>query len=76
MHHSVQAPTHAKIAAPDGVDLKEATGTPLKDKRLGTLLVAGCSIPEEIARLWAADLSDIHPVVIFDPSGPYRRASG
>ena len=36
-------------------------------------LAAYGSILDEIRKLRTLDLADIHPVVVFDPSLPYRR---
>jgi hypothetical protein len=34
------------------------------------------AILEEIRKLRALDLTDIHPAVIFEPTAAYRRGSG
>lgn len=67
--------TDSSNAAPSAVDLlAQLTGSPLDAERLEALLVSSRSILEEISRLRAADLTDVHPAVIFDPTAPYRRA--
>ena len=42
-------------------------------ERLSENLAAYRSILDEIRKLRTLDLADIHPVVVFDPSLPYRR---
>ena len=42
-------------------------------ERLSENLAAYGSILDEIRKLRTLDLADIHPVVVFDPSLPYRR---
>lgn len=44
-----------------------------ESERLGENLAAYRSILDEIRKLRTLDLADIHPVVVFDPSLPYRR---
>lgn len=61
------------VAPQDVALLAQVTGSPLEPKRLQTLLATGRSILEEIARLRSADLGDVHPAVIFDPTAPYRK---
>jgi hypothetical protein len=42
-------------------------------ERLSENLAAYRGILDEIRKLRTLDLADIHPVVVFDPSLPYRR---
>lgn len=64
-------PEHPK----DTALLAHLAGLPLPPERLPALLAAYGPIFEEIAKLHALDLADVHPAVIFDPSAPYRRAA-
>ncbi len=66
--------TSKTTVAPAVSLLAQVTGSPLEPERLETLLTAGRSILEEIARLRSADLGDVHPAVIFDPTAPYRKS--
>ena len=52
--------------------LAQLSGTPLDSERLQTVLAAYAPILEEIARLRALDLRDVHPAVIYEPTAPYR----
>jgi hypothetical protein len=52
--------------------LRELFGIGPEGERLGENLAAYRSILEEIGKLRALDLSDIHPAIVFDPSLPYR----
>lgn len=54
--------------------LARLNGLSLPAERLPGLLEAYGPIFEEIARLKALDLADVHPAVIFEPSAPYRKA--
>ncbi len=66
--------TETTLAPPSLALLRRVTGTPLADERLRTLLAEAGPILDEIAKLRAVDLGDLHPAVIFEPSAPYRRA--
>jgi hypothetical protein len=55
-----------------GALLRDLLGIGPESERLDENLAAYRSILEEIKKLRALDLSDVHPVVIFDPSLPYR----
>lgn len=64
-----------KTVAPPALDLlARLSGTPLDAARLAEVLQAYAPIFEEIAKLHALDLADVHPAVIFEPTAPYRRA--
>jgi hypothetical protein len=65
--------TETTLAPPALALLRRVTGTPLADERLRALLAEAGPILDEIARLRAVDLGDLHPAVIFEPSAPYRR---
>ena len=52
--------------------LRELLGIGPESERLEENLGAYRTILEEIAKLRTLDLSDVHPVVVFDPSLPYR----
>lgn len=54
--------------------LARLTGLSLPAQRLPDLLAAYGPIFEEIARLHALDLADVHPAVIFEPTAAYRKA--
>jgi hypothetical protein len=62
------------LAPPALALLARITGTPLEAERLQALLADCGPILDEIAKLRAVDLADLHPAVIFEPSAPYRRA--
>lgn len=55
-----------------GALLRELFGIGPESERLDENLAAYASILEEIKKLRVLDLSDVHPVVVFDPSIPYR----
>jgi hypothetical protein len=52
--------------------LLELLGIGPESERFDENLAAYRSILREIAKLRELDLSDVHPVVVFDPSLPYR----
>jgi hypothetical protein len=52
--------------------LREVLGIGPEGERLGQNLAAYRVILEELKKLRALDLSDIHPAVVFDPTLPYR----
>jgi hypothetical protein len=52
--------------------LRELLGVGPESERLNENLAAYRSILEEIGKLRALDLSNIHPAVVFDPTLPYR----
>jgi len=54
------------------IGLKEIIGLDLPDAELAEELVAFADIAAAIRRLRMLDLTDIHPVVIYDPTLPYR----
>ena len=56
---------------PDPV--RDVLGIDLPPERLAENLAAFARILEEIEKLRALDLADIHPSVVFDPTVPYRR---
>ncbi|HUC18473.1 MAG TPA: hypothetical protein VMA37_12400 [Acetobacteraceae bacterium] len=53
-------------------DLKEIIGLDLPDAELAEEVAAFADIAEAIRRLRMLDLTEIHPVVIYDPLLPYR----
>jgi hypothetical protein len=55
--------------------LARFAGTSLSPERLAELLQAYEPIFEEIAKLHALDLTDVHPAVIFEPTAAYRKAT-
>ncbi len=64
-----------KTLAPPALDLlARLSGTPLDAARLAEVIKAYEPIFEEIAKLHALDLADVHPAVIFEPTAVYRRA--
>jgi hypothetical protein len=52
--------------------LRELLGIGPESDRLSENIAAYRSILEEIRKLRALDISDIHPAVVFDPTLPYR----
>ena len=65
-----------KLVAPAANELlARLAGTPLAPERLAEVLDAYAPIFEEIAKLRALDLTDVHPAVIFEPTAPYRKAA-
>jgi hypothetical protein len=65
-----------KTVAPSALSLlAEVTGTPIAPQRLQALLAECAPILDEIARLRAVDLAEVHPAVIFDPTAVYRKAA-
>jgi putative NADH-flavin reductase len=55
---------------------KDILGVDFTPERLEQNLDAFRAILEEIRKLRALDLTDIHPAVIFEPTAAYRRGSG
>lgn len=56
--------------------IRDVLGIDLPSERLEENLAAFARILEEIQKLRALDLTDVHPSVVFDPTAPYRRAPG
>ena len=52
--------------------LKEIIGLDVPDARLEEDLAAFADIAAAIRKLRALDLTEVHPVVIYDPMLPYR----
>jgi len=52
--------------------LQEVVGLDLSDEALAHELAAFADIAAAIRRLRALDLTEVHPVVIYDPTLPYR----
>ena len=73
-------PVHEGAGAPgDAAPLdvvRDVLGIDLPDERHAENLAAFARILEEIAKLRALDLTDVHPCVVFDPTAPYRREAG
>ena len=64
-----------KPVAPTATELDaRLAGTTLSPERLADVIKAYEPIFEEIAKLHALDLADVHPAVIFEPTAPYRRS--
>jgi hypothetical protein len=64
-----------KPAAPTATELvARLAGTTLAPERFAEVMQAYEPIFEEIAKLHALDLTDVHPAVIFEPTAPYRRS--
>ena len=61
-------------ARPDLV--RDVFGIELSPERLEENLAAFVRILEEIQKLRALDLTDVHPSIVFDPTAPYRREPG
>ena len=61
-------------ARPDLV--RDVLGIELSAERLEENLAAFARILEEIQKLRALDLTDVHPSIVFDPTAPYRREPG
>lgn len=55
--------------------LKDLLGVDFTPERLRHNLESFRPILEEIRKLRALDLADVHPAVIFEPTVPYRRGS-
>jgi len=65
-----------KLVAPTATELlARLAGIPLAPERLAEVLDAYAPIFEEIAKLRALDLTDVHPAVIFEPTAAYRKAA-
>ena len=59
---------------PEPLDLvRDVLGIDLPPEQLAESLAAFARIFEEIQKLRALDLTDIHPSIVFDPTAPYRR---
>lgn len=52
--------------------VQDIIGLDLPDARLDEELAAFADIAAAIRKLRALDLTEVHPVVIFDPTLPYR----
>lgn len=64
-----------KMESPAALELlARVTGTPLGPERVAEVLQAYESIFDEIAKLRALDLADVHPAVVFEPTAVYRRS--
>lgn len=62
------------MSEPEPLDLvRDVLGIELSPERLAENLAAFARILEEIGKLRALDLTDIHPSIVFDPTAPYRR---
>jgi putative NADH-flavin reductase len=55
---------------------KDILGVDLTPERLEHDLEAFRTILEELRKLRALDLTDIHPAVIFEPTAAYRKETG
>jgi putative NADH-flavin reductase len=55
---------------------KDILGVDFTPERLDQNLDAFRAILEEIRKLRALDLTDIHPAVIFEPTAAYRQEPG
>ncbi len=65
------------MSEPEPLDLvRDVLGIDLPPERLAENLAAFARILEEIRKLRALDLTDIHPSIVFDPTAPYRREPG
>ena len=56
--------------------VRDVLGIGLPPERLEENLAAFARILEEIQKLRALDLTDVHPSIVFDPTAPYRREPG
>lgn len=54
---------------------KDLLGIDFTPERLQQNLESFRSVLDEIRKLRALDLADVHPAVIFEPTAPYRRGS-
>jgi hypothetical protein len=54
--------------------LQDILGLDLPDERLAEEIAAFTDIAAAIRRLRTLDLTETHPVVIYDPTLPYRPA--
>lgn len=54
--------------------LQDALGLELPDERLEEEFAAFADIAAAIRKLRTLDLTEVHPVVVFDPTLPYRAA--
>lgn len=55
---------------------RDLLGVDLPPERLASDLEAFRSILDEIRKLRALDLTDVHPAVIFEPTAAFRRGGG
>jgi hypothetical protein len=62
------------MAGPELPPLQDIIGLDLPDAELARELEAFADIAAAIRRLRALDLTEVHPVVIYDPTLPYRNA--
>jgi hypothetical protein len=62
------------MTTPDPI--RDILGVDLPAERLAHNLQAYAPILQEIRKLRALDLTDIHPAVIFEPTAAYRREPG
>jgi hypothetical protein len=60
------------MAETEMMRLQEVIGLDLPDEELAHELAAFADIAAAIRRLRALDLTEVHPVVIYDPTLPYR----
>lgn len=58
---------------PAAAMLEALAGTNLGPARLRQVCAAYAPMLEEISKLRALDLADVHPAVIFEPTAAYRR---
>ncbi len=54
---------------------KDLLGIDFTPERLQQNLESFRPVLDEIRKLRALDLADVHPAVIFEPTAPYRRGS-
>lgn len=55
---------------------RDVLGVVFTAERLQENLTAFDDIRREIEKLRQLDLTDVHPAILFDPTGPYRREDG
>jgi len=52
---------------------RDILGVAFTPERLHENLTTFQDIRREIEKLRQLDLTDVHPAILFDPTGPYRR---
>jgi hypothetical protein len=52
---------------------KDILGVAFDERRLGENIAAFAPILDEIRKLRSLDLTEVHPVVVFDPAQGYDR---
>ena len=55
------------------IRIQDVVGLDLPDEELENELAAFGDIAAAIRKLRALDLTEVHPVVIYDPTLPYRK---